>query len=130
MQPKPPRGGFMEPTPELLAQLEREDLEQARRMTPEQRMLAGAELFDRSEEHTSELQSLRHLVCRLLLAKKNTGVTLVKGYDSERDARMEPGDTTEMGGYTFRLFSVRGVQRTSYLGASAQTPVNTNRRAG
>src|ERR1035441_5665299 len=24
----------------------------------------------RSEEHTSELQSLRHLVCRLLLAKK------------------------------------------------------------
>src|SRR5438045_6172130 len=27
--------------------------------------------FGRSEEHTSELQSLRHLVCRLLLEKKN-----------------------------------------------------------
>src|SRR5437899_3663400 len=27
----------------------------------------------RSEEHTSELQSLRHLVCRLLLEKKNEG---------------------------------------------------------
>src|SRR5438045_4606982 len=27
----------------------------------------------RSEEHTSELQSLRHLVCRLLLEKKNRG---------------------------------------------------------
>src|SRR5437899_10211468 len=26
---------------------------------------------DKSEEHTSELQSLRHLVCRLLLEKKN-----------------------------------------------------------
>src|SRR5258705_4639882 len=26
--------------------------------------------FARSEEHTSELQSLRHLVCRLLLEKK------------------------------------------------------------
>src|SRR5438045_5052915 len=26
----------------------------------------------RSEEHTSELQSLRHLVCRLLLEKQNT----------------------------------------------------------
>src|SRR5205814_4351428 len=26
----------------------------------------------RSEEHTSELQSLRHLVCRLLLAKKKS----------------------------------------------------------
>src|SRR5438874_3873551 len=27
--------------------------------------------FDRSEEHTSELQSRRDLVCRLLLEKKN-----------------------------------------------------------
>src|SRR5258705_1124746 len=32
----------------------------------------GTPLGDRSEEHTSELQSLRHLVCRLLLEKKNT----------------------------------------------------------
>src|SRR5438045_2731911 len=29
----------------------------------------------RSEEHTSELQSLRHLVCRLLLEKKKKGDT-------------------------------------------------------
>src|SRR5258705_8433041 len=29
----------------------------------------------RSEEHTSELQSLRHLVCRLLLEKKKKNVT-------------------------------------------------------
>src|SRR5258705_8064434 len=28
----------------------------------------------RSEEHTSELQSLRHLVCRLLLEKKKTRI--------------------------------------------------------
>src|SRR5262245_65024983 len=28
--------------------------------------------WQRSEEHTSELQSLRHLVCRLLLEKKKT----------------------------------------------------------
>src|SRR5437899_2554219 len=30
----------------------------------------GKPVFNRSEEHTSELQSLRHLVCRLLLEKK------------------------------------------------------------
>src|SRR5437899_4588251 len=30
------------------------------------------EFLQRSEEHTSELQSLRHLVCRLLLEKKKT----------------------------------------------------------
>src|SRR5947199_6825259 len=29
-----------------------------------------ADFWTRSEEHTSELQSLRHLVCRLLLEKK------------------------------------------------------------
>src|SRR5262245_64052782 len=36
----------------------------------------GVEVRDlaRSEEHTSELQSLRHLVCRLLLEKKNRHV--------------------------------------------------------
>src|SRR5690625_6122219 len=31
----------------------------------------GITLVDRSEEHTSELQSRGHLVCRLLLEKKN-----------------------------------------------------------
>src|SRR5947199_7384837 len=35
---------------------------------PVQRLLRQ----QRSEEHTSELQSLRHLVCRLLLEKKKT----------------------------------------------------------
>src|SRR5258705_4728938 len=30
----------------------------------------SALMFNRSEEHTSELQSLRHLVCRLLLVNK------------------------------------------------------------
>src|SRR2546429_4839537 len=33
--------------------------------------LVGLKVFFRSEEHTSELQSRLHLVCRLLLEKKN-----------------------------------------------------------
>src|SRR3712207_7102117 len=32
---------------------------------------AGTHVADRSEEHTSELQSRQYLVCRLLLEKKN-----------------------------------------------------------
>src|SRR5437899_4751198 len=36
------------------------------------KQIAGDEDEIRSEEHTSELQSLRHLVCRLLLEKKKT----------------------------------------------------------
>src|SRR2546423_8802466 len=34
------------------------------------RLLQDSEIADRSEEHTSELQSLAYLVCRLLLEKK------------------------------------------------------------
>src|SRR5262245_62913739 len=36
----------------------------------------GSDVMVRSEEHTSELQSLRHLVCRLLLEKKKYQVSL------------------------------------------------------
>src|SRR5262245_63754685 len=37
---------------------------------PGRRGRTGGAGWRRSEEHTSELQSLRHLVCRLLLEKK------------------------------------------------------------
>src|SRR2546423_11819548 len=50
----------------------------ADRRLPQHLVLAEAEperdaavIGDRSEEHTSELQSLAYLVCRLLLEKKN-----------------------------------------------------------
>src|SRR5947199_1562246 len=43
-----------------------------RRMEPRLHEPAGGR---RSEEHTSELQSLRHLVCRLLLEKKKNAQT-------------------------------------------------------
>src|SRR5205814_5472029 len=46
------------------------DLVQRNAMQTWQAKHAGS--ADRSEEHTSELQSLRHLVCRLLLEKKKT----------------------------------------------------------
>ena len=36
----------MDPTPELLAQLDAEDLEQASRMTGSQKLRAGGDLFD------------------------------------------------------------------------------------
>lgn len=36
----------MEPTPELIEQLRRDKIEAAKRMTPEQKLLAGGDLFD------------------------------------------------------------------------------------
>ena len=35
------------------------------------------------------------------------GVTLVKGYETEKDLRMEVGDTATIAGYTFRLDAIR-----------------------
>src|SRR5438045_5788036 len=42
---------------------------------------------ERSEEHTSELQSLRHLVCRLLLEKKKTKHRRPAAYNRAEAAR-------------------------------------------
>src|SRR2546429_5409791 len=41
---------------------------------------------DRSEEHTSELQSRLHLVCRLLLEKKKTTTSVISAEVSRHDS--------------------------------------------
>src|SRR5690625_6569879 len=41
----------------------------------EEHLAHSGQLDRRSEEHTSELQSRGHLVCRLLLEKKKKGIT-------------------------------------------------------
>src|SRR2546425_2372269 len=41
----------------------------------------------RSEEHTSELQSLAYLVCRLLLEKKNNETRWIPSSNQSRSAR-------------------------------------------
>src|SRR2546429_6017163 len=47
---------------------------EVRRALAQQEERPGAEQDERSEEHTSELQSRLHLVCRLLLEKKKHSV--------------------------------------------------------
>src|SRR5947208_6486716 len=44
----------------------------------------GSQNHNRSEEHTSELQSPDHLVCRLLLEKKNTNKLRHTPHDPEQ----------------------------------------------
>src|SRR5205814_5731153 len=51
----------------------------------------------RSEEHTSELQSLRHLVCRLLLEKKK------KKKKQKQQARKKENGTTKYEDVVARL---------------------------
>src|SRR5437016_8158482 len=47
---------------------------------------------DRSEEHTSELQSLTNLVCRLLLEKKKKEVDTANNSQHGQSAGMEAGE--------------------------------------
>ena len=42
------------------------------------------------------------------------GVTLVNGYETEKDVRMAPGDTIEVGGYVFRLDGFTEVDGPNY----------------
>src|SRR5216684_8376410 len=56
----------------------------------------NAGIIIRSEEHTSELQSRLHLVCRLLLEKKNTNICVVSRLGPQPDTQptsviMSPG---------------------------------------
>src|SRR5438309_4329410 len=50
----------------------------------------GKRRWSRSEEHTSELQSQFHLVCRLLLEKKKTRLSV--GRTGRKAARTDPAD--------------------------------------
>jgi len=43
------------------------------------------------------------IVAHLGIAVFITGVTLVKGYETERDVKMAPGDTVAIGDYTFKF---------------------------
>ncbi len=54
------------------------------------------------------------------------GVTIVTGYQSEQDVRMEIGDTVNAGGYTFRLNQIRRVTGPNYEAAQAEIQVTKN----
>jgi cytochrome c-type biogenesis protein CcmF len=54
------------------------------------------------------------------------GVTLVKGYESEQDARIKPGETVELAGYAFRLEEVSNVRGPNYTAAQAKVAVSRN----
>jgi cytochrome c-type biogenesis protein CcmF len=51
------------------------------------------------------------------------GVTLVKGYESDRDVKMRPGDTVDLAGYVFRLDGVSPVAGPNYRASQAKVSV-------
>ncbi len=56
------------------------------------------------------------------------GVTLVRGYEVEKDVRMSPGDTVAVGGYQFRLDGLKQVQGPNYDATRGIISVTRNER--
>src|SRR3954468_13692969 len=81
----------------------------------------------------TSLLSLRHgartrsqygmVVAHIGVAIFVVGVTVVKGYDAEKDAAMRPGDKLELGGYLFVLEGVGDVTGPNYQAARAKVSV-------
>jgi cytochrome c-type biogenesis protein CcmF len=53
------------------------------------------------------------------------GVTMVKTYESERDVKMGPGDSSELGGYVFRMIDTRELQGPNYEAVQGRIEVAT-----
>jgi len=54
------------------------------------------------------------LVAHFGVAVFIVGVTMVRGYETEKDVKMKVGDTVEVGGYTFRLEGLDRIQGPNY----------------
>jgi len=54
------------------------------------------------------------------------GVTMVKGYETERDVRMDIGDTVTAGGYVFRFDGVRDMKGPNYQGYQGRVTISKN----
>src|SRR5216110_2375485 len=64
------------------------------------------------------------VVAHLGVAVFVVGVTLVKGYEAEKDLKMKPGDTLELAGYAFLLEDVSAADGPNYRAARARIAVS------
>ncbi len=55
------------------------------------------------------------MLAHIGMAVSITGITLVSVFNSERDVRLEPGQTYVLGGYTFRFDGVERIQGPNYI---------------
>jgi len=94
-------------------------------------------LWERTRATTGQLTTLQKLrmqtrsyygmhVAHLGVAIFVVGVTLVTGYQSEQDVRMDVGDRVNAGGYEFKFNGVSNVVGPNYQGARAEIIVTRN----
>jgi cytochrome c-type biogenesis protein CcmF len=100
-------------------------------------MTTGAlDLYKRLSGETSLMQRIKKQslsyygmqLAHLGIAVFVIGVTMVKGYETERDVRMEVGDTVAAGGYVFRFDGVTDIQGPNYQAARGHVVIKKNDR--
>ncbi len=58
------------------------------------------------------------------------GVTMVGGFQEEKDVRMEPGETVKVGGHEFKFMGVRQVKGPNYVASRGEFEVSKSGRPG
>ena len=89
-------------------------------------VLTGLLTFRKSLKHTRSHYGM--VVAHLGVAVFVVGVTLVKTYESDKDANLRPGEAIELAGYRFRLDDVSDVKGPNYIASRATISVTRGGR--
>ena len=65
-------------------------------------------------------------VAHLGIAVFVMGITMVGGYEEEKDVKMAPGDTVTVAGSTFRLLSVKRVEGPNYIAMQGEVELSVD----
>ncbi|HLY96733.1 MAG TPA: heme lyase CcmF/NrfE family subunit, partial [Sideroxyarcus sp.] len=85
------------------------------------RLAGSGSLWQRAKQPSRSYYGMQ--LAHLGIAVFIIGVTMVKGYETERDVRMEVGDTVEAGGFEFRFDGVSEQQGPNYVAAEGRVTV-------
>ncbi|TAK83795.1 MAG: heme lyase CcmF/NrfE family subunit [Betaproteobacteria bacterium] len=86
--------------------------------------ITGLMTFRKSTKRTRAHYGM--VIAHMGVAVFVVGVTLVKGYESDKDVKMRPGDVVQLAGYDFRLEGVSPVKGPNYRAAQATVVVTRN----
>ena len=86
------------------------------------RMGSAGTLWQRCKNPTRSYYGMQ--LAHIGIAVFIIGVTLVKGYETERDVRMDVGDTVEAGGYVFRFDGVSEQEGPNYVASQGRVSVS------
>ncbi|MET0218447.1 MAG: heme lyase CcmF/NrfE family subunit [Burkholderiales bacterium] len=86
-----------------------------------QEATGGQSIWRRMTKHSRSTWGMH--VAHLGIAVFIIGVTMVGGFQSEKDVKMEPGSTTSVGGYTFRFDGIQERDGPNYRAAHGTVTV-------